>query len=116
MSRNGAVCRLRRFDITRTSASCGLCEAKMDTGILRRTTYISLRFWGAPDLSDSVLRNAGPSYHFTKIARDRVQVSRRSPKSILLVSSRRSWSYRSEERREGKECVGTCRSRGWPYH
>src|SRR3546814_13754795 len=23
---------------------------------------------------------------------------------------------RSEERRVGKECVGTCRSRGWPYH
>src|SRR3546814_12051508 len=23
---------------------------------------------------------------------------------------------RSEERRVGKECVGTCRSRWWPYH
>src|SRR3546814_13971917 len=23
---------------------------------------------------------------------------------------------RSEERRVGKECVGTCRSRGWPTH
>src|SRR3546814_13091505 len=23
---------------------------------------------------------------------------------------------RSEERRVGKECVRTCRSRGWPYH
>src|SRR3546814_16621800 len=23
---------------------------------------------------------------------------------------------RSEERREGKECVSTCRSRWWPYH
>src|SRR3546814_16334828 len=23
---------------------------------------------------------------------------------------------RSEERREGKECVSTCRSRGWTYH
>src|SRR3546814_19033349 len=25
-------------------------------------------------------------------------------------------SDRSEERRVGKECVSTCRSRGWPYH
>src|SRR3546814_16714488 len=25
-------------------------------------------------------------------------------------------SPRSEERRVGKECVGTCRSGGWPYH
>src|SRR3546814_15263987 len=25
-------------------------------------------------------------------------------------------SVRSEERRVGKECVSTCRSRGWQYH
>src|SRR3546814_20614895 len=25
-------------------------------------------------------------------------------------------AVRSEERRVGKECVGTCRSRWWPYH
>src|SRR3546814_14798033 len=25
-------------------------------------------------------------------------------------------SLRSEERRVGKECVSTCRSRWWPYH
>src|SRR3546814_15541173 len=25
-------------------------------------------------------------------------------------------SWRSEERRVGKECVSTCRSRWWPYH
>src|SRR3546814_7712420 len=27
-----------------------------------------------------------------------------------------SWSIRSEERRVGKECVSTCRSRWSPYH
>src|SRR3546814_11335567 len=27
-----------------------------------------------------------------------------------------SFASRSEERRGGKECVSTCRSRGWPYH
>src|SRR3546814_6385933 len=27
-----------------------------------------------------------------------------------------SWSLRSEERRVGKECVSTCRSRWSPYH
>src|SRR3546814_13768631 len=25
-------------------------------------------------------------------------------------------TFRSEERRVGKECVSTCRSRWWPYH
>src|SRR3546814_15938535 len=28
----------------------------------------------------------------------------------------RCWTRRSEERRVGKECVSTCRSRWWPYH
>src|SRR3546814_8676946 len=39
------------------------------------------------------------------------------------ISPRRTWprrtncrSCRSEERRVGKECVSTCRSRWWPYH
>src|SRR3546814_9107863 len=31
-------------------------------------------------------------------------------------SGSRSKEMRSEERREGKECVSTCRSRWWPYH
>src|SRR3546814_19057345 len=36
-----------------------------------------------------------------------VRCSRRRP---------RHWSRRSEERRVGKECVSTCRSRWSPYH
>src|SRR3546814_12347448 len=32
--------------------------------------------------------------------------------SITIISS----IGRSEERRVGKECVSTCRSRWWPYH
>src|SRR3546814_14449257 len=31
-------------------------------------------------------------------------------------SYRARWQYRSEERRVGKECVSTCRSRGGPYN
>src|SRR3546814_20816072 len=30
--------------------------------------------------------------------------------------SPRGGLHRSEERRVGKECVSTCRSRWWPYH
>src|SRR3546814_16724082 len=36
------------------------------------------------------------------------------PEQPIVVSLRRAG--RSEERRVGKECVGTCSSRGWPYH
>src|SRR3546814_19150116 len=35
------------------------------------------------------------------------------PQSTFLNRAR---SARSEERRVGKECVSTCRSRWWPYH
>src|SRR3546814_6619104 len=33
----------------------------------------------------------------------------------VIMLPRRLWG-RSEERRVGKECVRTCRSRCWPYH
>src|SRR3546814_11640835 len=33
-----------------------------------------------------------------------------------LILSGASWHWRSEERRVGKECVSTCRSRWAPYH
>src|SRR3546814_19205292 len=32
--------------------------------------------------------------------------------SVLMICQ----TLRSEERRVGKECVSTCRSRWWPYH
>src|SRR3546814_2116329 len=35
-------------------------------------------------------------------------------RSLPVAASRRRW--RSEERRVGKECVSTCRSRWSPYH
>src|SRR3546814_1798538 len=34
----------------------------------------------------------------------------------LVADISRLTSTRSEERRVGKECVSTCRSRWWPYH
>src|SRR3546814_17514687 len=34
----------------------------------------------------------------------------------IATSGRRLWGGRSEERRVGKECVSTCRSRWSPYH
>src|SRR3546814_21135062 len=34
---------------------------------------------------------------------------------ILSAALRERWEARSDERRVGKECVSTCRSRGSPY-
>src|SRR3546814_16062608 len=49
--------------------------------------------------------------------------SRQTASENTSVRSDRSWPIlihmppsRSEERRVGKECVSTCRSRGWPDH
>src|SRR3546814_18822710 len=42
------------------------------------------------------------------------------PERISLAEFLNRWvpflTDRSEERRVGKECVSTCRSRWWPYH
>src|SRR3546814_14143407 len=35
---------------------------------------------------------------------------------LILVEQRHALAHRSEERRVGKECVSTCRSRWSPYH
>src|SRR3546814_18126005 len=36
--------------------------------------------------------------------------------AVLALRARVAQWRRSDERRVGKECVSTCRSRGWPYH
>src|SRR3546814_17833641 len=38
------------------------------------------------------------------------------PHGIAELETTNRISFRSEERRVGKECVSTCRSRGSPYH
>src|SRR3546814_17061246 len=48
--------------------------------------------------------------------------SRRQPEEVETILARQVRDRhdlplsRSEERRVGKECVSTCRSRWWPYH
>src|SRR3546814_14028371 len=42
--------------------------------------------------------------------------NKRQPSERELGLARAQGRYRSEERRVGKECVSTCRSRWSPYH
>src|SRR3546814_8483560 len=60
---------------------------------------------------------------YNKMLNDRINEIRQQPDAPFLyaVSSISGFisnkdSYRSEERRVGKECVSTCRSRWSPYH
>src|SRR3546814_13921923 len=43
-------------------------------------------------------------------------IARATPKRHYYLQSARGTRLRSEERRVGKECVSTCRSRGSPCH
>src|SRR3546814_13661467 len=43
-------------------------------------------------------------------------MKRAHPDSPVLADSNKRYTGRSEERRVGKECVRTCRSRWSPYH
>src|SRR3546814_13629453 len=94
----------------RTMASFGAWEYEVLDHCFEQVDYISLhqyfenhehevdRFLTAIDDLESFITEV------TAIA-DAVAAKRRSPKRI-----------RSEERRVGKECVSTCRSRWSPYH
>src|SRR3546814_4203150 len=48
--------------------------------------------------------------------RKQVQIARHLFQRPVDLAGRRSFVDRSEERRVGKECVSTCRSRWSPYH
>src|SRR3546814_16956097 len=45
-----------------------------------------------------------------------VRISLNTPLAPCLELETKLKKARSEERRVGKECVSTCRSRWWPYH
>src|SRR3546814_10940214 len=45
-----------------------------------------------------------------------LRVAFKPTSSILIPVGTVTREGRSEERRVGKECVSTCRSRWWPYH
>src|SRR3546814_2139708 len=45
-----------------------------------------------------------------------IGLAERAAKDAMPLSERTGYETRSEERRVGKECVSTCRSRWSPYH
>src|SRR3546814_802470 len=51
-----------------------------------------------------------------RIGRDRAQMIKRDVEELLRHRLEPLEQVRSEERRVGKECVSTCRSRWSPYH
>src|SRR3546814_6339970 len=73
-------------------------------GTYRRTS--SVNFWRIEELDI----DQHPNLHL--VAYDLTDLS----SSIRLLQTTGATEVRSEERRVGKECVSTCRSRWSPYH
>src|SRR3546814_15570737 len=68
-----------------------------------------------PEADAVALTDLGPRIETDPLFPERVNVNVASldgPDRLQL----RVWERRSEERRVGKECVSTCRSRWSPYH
>src|SRR3546814_7908508 len=88
----------------------------------QKTAYeMRISDWSS-DVCSSDLGGGGRAGHGSSANRSR----RRFPRRICAVPADFPWTdmaemndafvYRSEERRVGKECVSTCRSRWSPYH
>src|SRR3546814_15485787 len=75
------------------------------TGLTRDGVYL---------IEDGEVRAAVNNFRFNESPLDLLR--RATEAGISEPTLPREWGDRSEERRGGKECVSTCRSRGAPYH
>src|SRR3546814_18004056 len=86
-------------------------------GILNNESYIGRIVWN----KQQYRKNPGTERRTARL-NDRSEWIVKEVPSMRIVSdelwkaARASDEDRSEERREGKECVSTCRSRWSPYH
>src|SRR3546814_3276516 len=88
--------------------SSDVCSSDLGSAISRRGTAVVL-----PDAT--VQRPGLPDVAATHAIREEVDhVTRHQPSPARWASA--ACSARSEERRVGKECVSTCRSRWSPHH
>src|SRR3546814_4799057 len=81
----------------------------------QKTAYeMRISDWSS-DVCSSDLRDGASDAVVGVAGADRAGVSQGGPRSAT-VSAGNDAAHRSEERRVGKECVSTCRSRWSPYH
>src|SRR3546814_17874489 len=109
----------------------------MSVGGLRRSAEtrraLALRNDVSAAVAVALVERAGPGVIEALIRNPDAMLSRRAMEMLVAESKRvdrfqepllsradlppeLAYRMRSEERRVGKECVSTCRSRWWPYH
>src|SRR3546814_7138688 len=90
----------------------------------QKTAYeMRISDWSSDVCSSDLIRYFGPSFIIENYGRT-VTIAGRSVldrQCRAAETERQIWEkqeppWRSEERRVGKECVSTCRSRWLPYH
>src|SRR3546814_6505509 len=98
---------------------CVWCECSWEFFFFKQKTAYEMRIsdWSS-DVCSSDLRNADPpGSPLIWFERIRIPLYFIAATSAWRATSRsRKAGRRSEERRVGKECVSTCRSRWSPYH
>src|SRR3546814_6798977 len=104
------------------SVCCGLFMSLLFFGFFffkQKTAYeMRISDWSSDVCSSDLGQQGHPSARFWHLAGgpcSHGQGSRRQP-DLLQRQQRDPGRRRSEERRVGKECVSTCRSRWSPYH
>src|SRR3546814_8729716 len=70
----------------------------------------------APDLMQETFMRLLRSGAFDRIEHPTAYLMRSARNLLIERARRKAREQRSEERRVGKECVSTCRSRWSPYH
>src|SRR3546814_4012577 len=94
--------------LTEQLVSLGFQSGRMKTGTPPRLDGRSLDY---SQMEEQPGDNARRGFSFTDILLPEKQLS-----CYTTYTSQRVHAIRSEERRVGKECVSTCRSRWSPYH
>src|SRR3546814_15856045 len=90
--------------------SSGLCSGTVSERALHFLDFVKLERIAGLDVLEVGDGDAafGAALHFPNFVLEAPEAGHRTVVDHHVV--------RSEERRVGKECVSTCRSRWWPYH
>src|SRR3546814_2580844 len=83
----------------------------------QKTAYeMRISDWSSDVCSSDLSLSQKPPPRTKKLAMKTMSQTQSIGRSCLSTQGERRSTYRSEERRVGKECVSTCRSRWSPYH
>src|SRR3546814_5582168 len=83
----------------------------------QKTAYeMRISDWSSDVCSSDLLIQTNQNHHKQKRTSNDSKVVSFANQALKIGNGKKCRNIRSEERRVGKECVSTCRSRWSPYH